>query len=344
MILVSVIIPIFNAEKFLDECIHSLLNQTISACEFIFVNDGSIDGSQAIIEEFQKKDSRIILINQVNQGVSVARNNGIAIAKGEFISFVDGDDYIKNDMLQTLAALAQESGSDIVISGHNKEYDGAIITFKTPFPVCKPFTHELIQKDILPFMIKSDGLNSVWTKIYRREFLISNHINFPQGVALGEDGLFNFKAFHFASKAIFTDYCGYFYREVTGSATRNLTKNDYFERDLEVFHFDYAKFVPLNWSPQQIEELKGFRLVNKVLSNCAVYSRPNSQISGTARYRYVKAMITNPILAGILKSQWANLASGKSKFQKFVLFCIKQKMTLPIWLAMKYSNLRNKTN
>src|SRR3954470_7921673 len=99
---VSVVIPVYNAEKYITECIESLLNQTLKQCEFIFVNDGSSDNSSQIINEFKKKDNRIILINQENQGVSIARNNGLKAASGEYVGFVDADDYIDCEMYETI--------------------------------------------------------------------------------------------------------------------------------------------------------------------------------------------------------------------------------------------------
>ena len=100
MIKLSVVIPVYNAEKHLKACIESLLSQTLAGLEFIFVNDGSQDNSPEIIASYQATDSRITLINQSNQGVSVARNNGIAVAQGEYIGFVDADDTIASDFFE----------------------------------------------------------------------------------------------------------------------------------------------------------------------------------------------------------------------------------------------------
>src|SRR6476646_4070363 len=94
---VSVIIPVYNAGKYITRCIESLLNQTLQECEFIFINDGSIDDSREIIEGYKQVDDRIILINQVNQGVSIARNKGLYLAAGEYVGFVDADDCIEKD-------------------------------------------------------------------------------------------------------------------------------------------------------------------------------------------------------------------------------------------------------
>ncbi len=110
---VSVIVPVYNVEKYLEECIESLINQTLTDIEIICINDGSTDNSLKILEELQKKDNRIKIINQKNSGVSSARNNGIENATGEYIGFVDSDDWIDSDYYEKLYNTAKKYNSDI---------------------------------------------------------------------------------------------------------------------------------------------------------------------------------------------------------------------------------------
>ena len=99
---ISIIIPVYNVEKYLKTCLDSVINQTYQNLEIILVNDGSTDNSGKICEEYKRTNSRIILIHKKNEGLSAARNTGLGIATGEYISFLDSDDYISNDMLETL--------------------------------------------------------------------------------------------------------------------------------------------------------------------------------------------------------------------------------------------------
>ena len=112
---VSVIVPVYNAEKFISRCITSILEQTIKEIEIIVVNDGSTDQSAEIINSFESLDHRIIHISQPNQGVSTARNAGLRCASGEFIGFVDADDWIEPNMFETLYALSIQHSADLVI-------------------------------------------------------------------------------------------------------------------------------------------------------------------------------------------------------------------------------------
>ena len=111
--MISIIVPVYNVEKYLEECLESIKNQTYRDIEVILVNDGSTDNSQVICERYCQQNPRFYLINQENQGQSVARNNGVAVSKGEFITFVDSDDVIKSDMLQQLM-IYMDTGIDIV--------------------------------------------------------------------------------------------------------------------------------------------------------------------------------------------------------------------------------------
>ena len=111
--MISIIVPVYNVEKYLEECLESIKNQTYTDIEVILVNDGSTDNSQVICERYCQQNPRFYLINQENQGQSVARNNGVTVSKGEFITFVDSDDVIKSDMLQQLMRY-MDTGIDIV--------------------------------------------------------------------------------------------------------------------------------------------------------------------------------------------------------------------------------------
>lgn len=339
---VSVIIPVYNSEQYLKECIESLLTQTLTHCEFIFVNDGSQDNSQAIIESYQKNDTRIVLFQQENQGVSAARNKGLSEAIGQYVGFVDADDYLELDFYQTLYDKAILENLDIVCSNFIKEQDGLVITPKAPFEENTIFDSSFIKNEILPLMIKDSSLNTCCTKIYLRNLLVENSIVFPPGVALGEDGIFTFKCIFYANKLCFLNYYGYHYREVAGSATRNIVSKDYFKRALEAYHFDFLQLVPLTLNPAIEVKLKTIQLINNVLSYTSIYLKPNKAVSFFVRYRYVSSMITHPIVQKGIEKYEKEMITGKSKYQKFILYCIKNKSTALLVLANQYSQIRNK--
>ncbi len=340
MALVSVIIPVYNAELHLKKCIESLLSQSLTACEFIFINDGSIDKSRSIIEEFQKSDNRIILINQENQGVSVARNQGLKIVKGNYIGFVDADDYIEKDYFEKLYIEISQSNLDCVIGKYKTTLDGHVSISIHPFNSNEIFKTEFIKNTIIPFFIKEDKLNTIWNKLYRAEIVTSNpKIEFPKGIVIGEDGLFNMLFFNQCTSVKFIDYCGYNYQEVIQSATRDASKNDYFAIALQQFNYDYKKDFGVDLADEEIIKLKSLRLINTVISLVNVYF--NSNFNLINRYKYVYDMISHPIIRKIVNDYWMEIQKDKTKFQVLILKGIKNKSIFLLQIATAYSNYRN---
>jgi len=338
---ISIIIPVYNTEKYLEKCVKSLLDQTFTNCEFIFVNDGSTDRSQIILEDFKKKDNRIVLINQKNQGVSTARNTGISIAKGKYIGFVDADDYVAVDFFNQLLESAIQTNSQIVISGFNTVINGKFIVSQPIFETHKQFQSNDIKQNILPFFIEQDLMNTVWNKLYDSKLIRNNNVLFPVGITNGEDGLFNIQAFFKSESAYFVDYNGYFYREVENSASRD-SKKDYFSIALEKFNIDYKKQFNIEIEEETAEKLKSIRLINSVISLLHIYLKPNSEGSFILKYKYVNAMIMNYKVQLAVTKYWLNLYEKKSKYEQFILYSIKFKSMPLVLLAVSYSNFRHR--
>lgn len=337
---VSVIIPVYNCEKYIKECIESLINQTLKECEFIFINDGSTDRSKEIIEEYTKKDNRIKLINQKNSGVSIARNTGLEHASGKYIGFVDGDDYIDFDMYKKLYDTISNSNIDLVISNFEQELDGKKIINKLEIETNLIINKSNIINKILPQFLKHEKLNSVCNKLYKREIIKKFNINFPNEVALGEDGFFNINYFSNIDSLIYINYCGYHYREVKGSATRNIFEKDYFNRALEVYNEEIPKIYYKYFKNEYLKELKSIKFINNVISYTAIYFNPENNMSFIKRYKYIKKMINNKSVNDTIKNYIDVIYLDKSNYEKLLIKFIKNKMTIGIYILTSYSRLR----
>ena len=206
---VSLIIPVYNTPKVLfDECIDSILEQTYNNIEIIIVDDGSVFDVAQMCDEYLKKDKRIRVIHQKNQGVSVARNVGIENATGKWISFVDGDDWLEKDAIENLISMKMDS--DIVISKNFSDNQECKCIFDT----------DIIEGEQKPDLIislfvenyKYIYMGPVWAKLYKKDFLIKNNIAFTKGIPRGEDMLFNFEAFCKAKKISCLSKYTYHYR------------------------------------------------------------------------------------------------------------------------------------
>ncbi len=184
----SIIIPVYNLEQYLPKCLDSILEQSFGDFEIICVNDGSSDNSIEVLQNFKNKDDRVIIIDKKNEGSGVARNTALSIAKGEYIFFVDGDDWLENNALEKMVSKADELNTDILIFGglsyyEDKGQNGGYSANKLPKNYLnKVFSANDIKKDIFKFP------STAWTKLYRHEFLTKNDIKF-QLIKAGQDQL-----------------------------------------------------------------------------------------------------------------------------------------------------------
>lgn len=338
---VSVIIPVYNTEKYIAQCIESLLCQTLKECEFIFIDDGSKDRSKEIIQAYKKNDSRIKLLIQHNQGVSIARNNGLSIATGEYIGFVDSDDYIEKDMYQVLYTSAKNSDCDAVISNFESEMNGHKVITNYPFPFENTLGKEYIEQELLPYFLKADNLNTAVNKLYKRKIINEHHVEFPEKVSLGEDGMFNIRFFCHANSFKYVDYTGYHYREVLGSATRNITEKDYFKRALEVYNLDIPE-IQGKIDKNILHQLKSTKLIKSVMSYIHVYFTPTDEVIFSKRYKYIQNMINNKDVREALKFFYNDKYKSLGRYENLVLNLIKYKFTIGLYFIVGYSRYRNK--
>ena len=204
--LISIIVPTYNVEKYIRTCIESILAQTYRNIEVIIVNDGSTDQSLAVISDLICSHHNIKVINQKNQGLSVARNTGIDAATGKYIAFVDADDKIKPDFVSSLYQIADKTGADIV-RGSFRDFNGNIPKGWVPdFNV--PTNYGTI---VLDQFLSSNISFVVWSSIYRLDFINSNHIRFTPGILL-EDGDFTTRAYMLAKLVATSPEPNYAYR------------------------------------------------------------------------------------------------------------------------------------
>jgi len=219
--LVSIIIPVWNLEAYLNKCFESLLIQTYSNIEIIIVDDGSTDNSINIIEGFRNKDSRIVLLKSDHQGTASARKKGILYAHGDFITFVDGDDFCENDAIETMVSAFIDSDTDIVVAQHRRifPHKGDYVEYKDDYPF------ENINSEGFLDIINERRDFTLWAKMFKKEMF--DNIIFHEGVPIGQDGLVLKQAILKASSIKSVNKVVYNYLYRMGSAMRKskLLKN-----------------------------------------------------------------------------------------------------------------------
>lgn len=232
--MISIIVPVYNTEKYVEQCIHSLVNQTYQDLEIIVVNDGSSDNSETIIKNLQKTDKRIQLITQENQGLSGARNTGLSFANGQYVMFVDSDDWLDNNACEILLKAAKKNHSDVVLFPYIREYlnnsketllfnndscfvDDLVIQLRRRFVGLTD--EELAHPEII------DNIVTAWGKLFKRS--VAQGVYFVDTKDVGtEDLLYNVQLFWNVKSAVYISDTFYHYRKDDMSSLTHCYKKD----------------------------------------------------------------------------------------------------------------------
>ena len=239
----SIVVPVYNTEQFLRECLDSLKKQSFENIEIVCVNDGSSDSSLAILQEYAQSDDRFIILSQPNKGVSSARNLGIDKASGNYLMFVDSDDYIALNACEEILKIAKRDNSDIVVFGgrglpQNPWLDWSLNPRNVTY-YNQPFKALFREAGSYPLMCN---------KLYKRELLVENNLHFEQSLTLGEDHAFQFMIFPHAKNVSFTSLNAYFYRMGREGSAVSEHLGDF---NRKVFrHLDVVEFVFKYWRDQ----------------------------------------------------------------------------------------------
>ena len=306
--MISVIVPVYNVEKYLEECLDSIQNQTYSDIEVILVNDGSLDNSKDICEKYCKEDNRFKLINQANQGQSVARNHGVAASTGEFIAFVDSDDIIRQDYLEVLIRYMSEE-VDIVESQftvHKKEFfNESSKAISIIFEGNSEEAVKAVPKHVL-------SVNPV-TKLYRRS--IVEAVPYLEGYIF-EDIYSGVGTLKYIRKIIKLDYVGYYYRQ-HGTSTMHRT---FTEKNLNVFTVS-DKLVEMYSDRENLLPYIGSYLVHVTTMHYQDYIRkdnPYAKVYNQKLAEYVAITKKNQELAR--KSRMIRLYNVCPKYYNSIIF------------------------
>ncbi len=302
--LISIVIPIYNAEKYLEQCLNSIKNQTYKNFEVILVNDGSKDESETICKRFLEYDARFRYFTKENGGVSSARNLGLDNVKGDFITFIDSDDWIAENHLELLINSIKKTNSDIVVSCY-KEFDNNIDTYYT-------IVYTKQEKNLLNFekMNRDDFLtifpklmsinvcfNNAVAKLFRKELV--NNLRFDTSIKYGEDLDFYFSLYLNVESISYVDELTYVYR-IHGDSTTSNFNQEYAEQELSIFKKMFKKIQEIGLPTihyfnkfQKLLKARVNYIKNKVLLNEHLDFLKN--IEGTVTYPNTLISVVIPI-------------------------------------------------
>lgn len=289
---VSVIIPVYNVENYLRQCLNSVINQTLQSIEVICVDDGSTDSSLAILEEYAKKDGRITVISELNGGLSCARNRGLSYARGEYVYFLDSDDYLVPIALEALAKAANEDNADVIIFNAETVYETEALkeshaSFADAYQKEKPYDEVLSGTEMLSKLLKMKAYrSSVPLQFFRREFLDGTGVCFLEGVT-HEDELFTPIILNKASRVLCLNQPFYF-RRIRENSIMSAAKSsqDVIDYYIIASHLDEEQQkLENNYERQAAANLR------KRMVRCYDLSQKNYEKQGSAGRKKVKEKI-----------------------------------------------------
>ncbi len=225
--MISIIVPVYNVEKYLDQCIDSIIKQTYTDWECILINDGSSDNSGIICDCWKERDSRIIVVHQPNYGVSTARNTGIDLAKGDYITFIDSDDWVSSNYLEVLIHHQTTYPSDIVVSGIIQTFqNGTSATFQPDSTISFDLNHDNITHFI--HLNQNHLLYGPTSNLYQSKIIKYNKIYFDTRLSYGEDLVFNYKYLGFTKSITCVNQSHYYYRILGANSLSSIIRQDQF--------------------------------------------------------------------------------------------------------------------
>lgn len=324
---ISVIIPVYNAENYLYECINSIITQSYKNLEIICINDGSTDNSINILKRFQNYDSRIIIKSIVNGGVSNARNVGIKLATGEYIAFIDSDDYIQDNYFSELLKYITSYECDLsVCSIQNVGFKSNIIQMENSIFEFNNPDFDLWYNMNIKFL-----LYGPCNKLYKASIIKNNSIYFYKELVYGEDLVFNFDYLKYIDKICYTNTSKYYYRhDSSQSLSKKYRKNRYYNE--LVLH---KKMVSVMQSRKlynsDMEEYLYHRLFDSAYNS--IFEIVENEYFDE-QFKLIKS-----ILADINLKQCFNF-SFLDNYSKHIIYLMENKHTI---LIMIYLNIRLRT-
>ena len=330
---VSIVVPVYNIPgKLLRQCIESAIHQTLQEIEIVLVDDGSTDNSGLICDEYAEKDDRIKVIHKKNGGLAAARNNGYENSTGEWITFLDSDDWIDPHTCEDTYRLGKENKTDVVIFGTVQEFKH----YKKPFTyhyadgkIFEGAQCKEIQCEILNF---TGNIATAWAKLFNREFLVENKLEHNAALRQGSEGIeFNIRVFEKVQKSYFTDkvYYHYIFNPNSISAKHD-EKNHYFV--IKCFE-EIKRQIELSQNREDLEKVFLNRFAYTVVAAAiSSYFSPANPVS----YKEKKAGYKKYVNETLVKETLRQLDYSKLDIQRRVIaILIKKQIYAPIGILAK---------
>lgn len=331
--LVSVIIPVYNKEEYLDACMESLVNQTIPEIEILLINDGSTDNSASVCDKWKEKDARVQVIHKGNEGAAATRNMGISMAKGQYISFVDADDYMALDAYEICIRYMEESGADCCYFGRNLVSKGQILSHSVKIDNMQVYKEEEVPGEFIKFFFgtlpeneyqRNYVTSSACCTFYRKSFLWNHKILFPI-MKYNEDLFFNLELCKFAKHVLVIPDMLYYNNLLQTSSSRGY-KEDRFEV-YKMIHDKLMEYVP--YATDKEDAIRRIRFTFALfVCKCVKAEYLNRRNSGNYKsYKNIRKICWDPLTQVAVKS---SIVKGSKAKRTVLLKMIRMRMAAAI--------------
>ena len=274
--LISVIVPIYGVEEYLEQCIDSLLSQSYKNIEVVLVNDGSVDRCGDICERYALLDRRLRVVHKKNGGLVSARKAGVAVASGEYLGFLDGDDWVGNDFIEFLHDSAASASADLVICGHIREFFGKQEVI-LPRSARGLYDREGVLEELLPTAIYNGtffqhGVSTyVWNKLFRREAGSHFILDIDEDIVMGEDAALTYPYLASCNRVVVSGPAQYFYRQRSNSIVKSVPNLDKeYSRLSALFRYLKRRFSGFPYSQNVLDQLRYYFYAQVLVRSGAV--------------------------------------------------------------------------
>jgi len=347
--LLSVIVPIFNIKQYLGKCIESIINQTYSDLEIILVDDGSTDGSSELCDKYVLKDSRITVVHKENGGLISARKAGTQRAKGEYITFVDGDDWIETDLYEKVMGEIADSICDVFCYGFKQDKGGSF-NIVINRAVSGEYRDERLNKEVRSGLIcdkdtfQGTIISSVWSKVFRKKILYENLMKMREDYALGEDCICTVSCV-LNAECIFVnnDICGYHYRFNEESIV-NSYDEFFYEHSLALFN-EIDRIINENKQWKLKKQAAKYK-INIMMAGIAKIINRRNGFSFFKQYNYFKRLRKTDIIVEMISNYEAEQIPLGGKLKRMYALLKKGRLCRMVLVGMVpyrwYEQLDNK--
>lgn len=313
--IISIIIPVYNTEKYLKKCLDSILNQGINPIEIILINDGSKDNSPQICNEYARRDRRITVIHKKNEGVSIARNTALDICTGEYIMFVDSDDYMKENALEILVSKLNTYKPDILMFGMEKVDDKERVIERIKF---KERVYQEVEKyDFIEKNVYNSNWGYIANKIYHKKIIKEYKNRFNTQISSREDMEFNLSAIKFIDKLVCVEIIAYNYLRMQNFGALN-TRNLNNIQSLEALSVALDKFnMPDEAMQRRITQF----IIKNFTVDLLIQDIINNNLSHAHKKEYINRIFNNKSI-----NKYCQYDRKDNRISKLLSICVKYKM------------------